>query len=566
MKKHISSKQNKKIRTGILVVLLFLVLAAGGVYFYVAHLYQGYFLPGTIINQVDVGGHTLEEYEAYLEKQVSKRSLSVTFPGGETEVISAPQIDLNYLPDDALKDFVNRQFYPGWIAGLLGWQRVYTYEPTISYDYIKLMELMKYWPALDPDNVTEPQNAYVEINDENRLEIVPEVMGDTIDTEVLKAELRGAIENNQPSLDLSKNENLYLRPSVYSDDEALNKCLEDINPILETTVTYKMSNGTKEVLDGSVMRNWLVKDENGLYTLDDKALSRGASSYIQYLASKDDNFGFYRAFTSTNFGPLRLASDSLHGHQLDRIKMADELISDLKAHTSAEHDMTYSVFDDENDDRLGGTYVEIDIDCQTVYFYRNSELEYSTPCVTGLNNKTPLGIFEIEQKWKDTILEGAPKEDGTPSYQVHVDFFLQFYPSYGLHDASWRASYEFGGATYLYDGSHGCVNIPYDAAEYFYYNIDEGTPVIVFSESGVEYEQQTIDERMAEYVASGAANASADAAAAEDASDNADSAENASDSTDAEASVDEDASAEADGDTEAEAEGDAYTDEEAEES
>ena len=515
MKKLISFK-NKKMKTRILLVLMAMVLVTGGVYIYVAHMYRGYFLPGTVINGIDVGGHSLGEYEEYLTRQVTSRNLSVTFPNGETEVISASQIDLTYLPDDALKDFVNHQIYAGWVAGFLGWQRTYTYEPTISYDYIKLMELMKYWPALDPDNVTEPQDAYIEINDENRLEIVPEVMGDTIDTEVLKTELRSAIENNQATLDLSNNDNVYLRPSVYSDDEELNKCLEEINPLLETTIRYKMSNGTEQVLDGSIMKNWLEKDENGLYRLDDKVLSRGASSYIAYLASMDDNYGFYRAFYSTNFGPLRMSSENLHGHQLDRIKMTDELIGDLKSHTSAEHGMQYSVFNDENDDRLGGTYVEIDIDCQTVYFYRNRELEYSAPCVTGLNNKTPLGIFDIEAKWKDTILEGAPREDGSPSYRVHVDFFLQFYPSYGLHDASWRASYEFGGDTYLYDGSHGCVNIPYSAAEYFYYNVDEGTPVIVFSESGIQYEQDEIEQRMAEYTAS-MASANEEAAAQESA-------------------------------------------------
>ena len=38
----------------------------------------------------------------------------------------------------------------------------------------------------------------------------------------------------------------------------------------------------------------------------------------------------------------------------------------------------------------------------------------------------------------------------------------------GLHDASWRS--EFGSDIYLYNGSHGCVNLPYDAAKIIYEN------------------------------------------------------------------------------------------------
>ena len=55
-----------------------------------------------------------------------------------------------------------------------------------------------------------------------------------------------------------------------------------------------------------------------------------------------------------------------------------------------------------------------------------------------------------------------------------------FFESYGMHDATWRSKSQFGTDRYTYDGSHGCVNMPYDAARYLYKNADKGTPVIVF--------------------------------------------------------------------------------------
>ena len=43
----------------------------------------------------------------------------------------------------------------------------------------------------------------------------------------------------------------------------------------------------------------------------------------------------------------------------------------------------------------------------------------------------------------------------------------------GLHDAYWR--YYF----YHTDGSHGCVNMPYDMAAYVYTKVNSGTNVLV---------------------------------------------------------------------------------------
>ena len=48
----------------------------------------------------------------------------------------------------------------------------------------------------------------------------------------------------------------------------------------------------------------------------------------------------------------------------------------------------------------------------------------------------------------------------------------------GIHDASWRA--EFGGNLYLWEGSHGCVNTPYEAAKKIYEAVSIGDPVIVY--------------------------------------------------------------------------------------
>lgn len=48
----------------------------------------------------------------------------------------------------------------------------------------------------------------------------------------------------------------------------------------------------------------------------------------------------------------------------------------------------------------------------------------------------------------------------------------------GIHDSTWRSNY--GGDIWRSNGSHGCVNTPYQNVEIIYNNIDYKTPVVVY--------------------------------------------------------------------------------------
>lgn len=96
-----------------------------------------------------------------------------------------------------------------------------------------------------------------------------------------------------------------------------------------------------------------------------------------------------------------------------------------------------------------------------------------TDCVTGLPTEgrhTPTGIYWIE--WKTTDYQMT-------TFNAYVNFWMPIDSTtgVGLHDASWRS--RFGGSIYQSDGSHGCINLPYSAAQTIY-NYAFGTmPVVV---------------------------------------------------------------------------------------
>ena len=98
-----------------------------------------------------------------------------------------------------------------------------------------------------------------------------------------------------------------------------------------------------------------------------------------------------------------------------------------------------------------------------------------TPVVTGNPNKdnaTPSGgIWAIDAKMTEYVLEGE-------GYDAPVDYWMPFNEDVGIHVMKERA--HFGSTIYLTNGSHGCVNTPYDMVEIIYNTVSIGTPVIVY--------------------------------------------------------------------------------------
>lgn len=120
---------------------------------------------------------------------------------------------------------------------------------------------------------------------------------------------------------------------------------------------------------------------------------------------------------------------------------------------------------------LKGTFAIVDISDQTAYLYENNELIISTPVVTGKNSTpTTKGLHEVWLMESNRYLTGA-------DFKVHVDVVAFFHNGEGIHDASWRSA--FGGELYKANGSHGCVNMPKEAAKTFYSNLSVGDKVLV---------------------------------------------------------------------------------------
>lgn len=475
---HFSDKGKKLLMRRILPVGVALAACTGCAYVVNSAQYHDRFLPGTTINGIDVSDKTVQEAEKAIRSQEEDYSLLLKFRGGSEATLDAGDVSLSFNCGPELQQILNEQNRLAWLSRELGTTSIHTLSTPLSIDRTSLMQSLKALPALQKGSYEKPEDAAVQLGEDKTFCLIPEVEGTELNEEALADETEQAILAEQPVLDLTAAGNVYVAPAVRSDSEDLKSLRDTLNRFLNTTVTIKLSDGSTKTIDRNTTLSWVSVDADGRYTVNQETVERQAKYLLAQLAKEDDNYGYYRAFKSTNFGMQKFESDSLHGHTLNQERMAKTLAQMLLAGRSGTINPVYSQLVDIKDPRFGGTYLEVDIYNQHVYYYQDYELVYDCSCVTGTEgySGTPSGIFSVDEKIRGRNLEGY-RSDGTLSYSVWVDYWIRFIPHYGFHDASWRGS--FGGNIYEYDGSHGCVNLPHNAAATLYDLVEYDTPVIV---------------------------------------------------------------------------------------
>lgn len=325
-----------------------------------------------------------------------------------------------------------------------------------------LKETIKSFTEFNVENMYYSQNAYITLSDNNLLTIVPEVIGNYINFDEAYNLAYENLSSGHTTIDLCSLTTA--KPQITSKD--LQENVDSINNILKTTITFNICEGSSLTLDKSVMKNWLIEDEAGNYSID---IDSNLPGFVNQLNDICLNSTIYFEFEATGIGKVTVPAKNL---SIDKDAEINRIKSELGTATSHDHIPMYNI-------NIGGTYIEIDIARQHVWLYKDGVCIMDTDCVTGNkgNHDTHEGYFFLTGKMTNKILHGY-NDDGS-EYNSFVEFWMPFDGGIGLHDASWRYGV-FGGDIYLTHGSHGCVNLPRDAAEKIYNTIDFNTPIIVY--------------------------------------------------------------------------------------
>ena len=475
----------------LLAVLLAGVLIGGGAYLQKQSERTTYF-GKTLINGRDVSDETPEEVKEDIMRTCRTRTVVINEKGEES--ITGNLSEFGYEVDEktlsrALETALERQKsgFTVLISSLMN-GNAFRIEIPYTYDEKTFSEIVnsghlkeKRFPSVDSEMVYDEKKKEYSITEEVYGNELPDKkLQDLVKTE-LDSFIKEDISVVLAEIDIP--EEFYIPPEVTHDDIELNNIVNIYNRYVKADITW-LFGSYKEHIDWNTIKDWVVIDENGGSISDVLAYE-----FVERLGEKYNTLHYDRPFhTSIGTDIIIPSSENDYGYLIFQDGEYSQLKADIEANTTIEREPVYYTtasdygnpvyYTRDGKDDLAGNYVEVNLSIQHLWFYRDGGLVIDTDVVTGCvsrNSETKTGAFPVAYKESPSVLRG---QDAANGYETKVNYWMPFYDGQGLHDASWRSA--FGGNIYIYNGSHGCVNIPPYAAEVIYNNIEEGMAVIIY--------------------------------------------------------------------------------------
>ena len=455
-------------------VVVLVGAVGGGLYWHESLKYKTCFLPGTIVDGMDVTGKTAAEVEDAIMEQLKDYKLTINGREDLSESITGEEVGLYAEFDDTLAKAIAAQKPMGWGKYRFGKSvnEVNT-DALIRYNDEMLSEAVDSLSCMDKENMREPQDAKLSDYTSGGYTIIKEDEGTELLEDKVKEAVAAAVMSLAESVDL-EDQGCYVSPSITSEDEALKTACETMNKYVGARITYQFGDKS-ETLSGDEIHNWLTVNGTRVGINEGKA-----TEYVKKLAASYDTA--YKAKSlKTSYGKTVSITGGSYGYKINQAKEAATLVSLIKngEQTSREPEYSQKGASRTGND-YGNTYVEINLTAQHLYFYVKGKLVVQSDFVSGNAAKgwsTPAGAYSITYKQRNATLKGQ-------GYATPVSYWMPFNGGIGLHDANWRKT--FGGTIYKTNGSHGCVNLPPAVAKTIYENISAGDPVLCYHLDGTE--------------------------------------------------------------------------------
>ena len=463
----------KKTLVIILSILLF-AAAVFGIWKYACHKASvSDTLPqNTIINGVDCSGISKEEAVLKLTDKWNSKDFKIVGKDGTLAVL--PMQDTVYSIDDKLDSAVKDAGFFKGIAHIFGSAYDIEFPMKVKKTTSEFKSELKSF--IKAQNIGKPKthDAYVDLSTAD-FNVVAEVYGENIDRKTLKKSILKHIAAGNMTLDFTASD-FYKQPEITKDSDEISQILDYCNTYLSKKITYTFGSQT-ETLTPEQLNKMIYLDDEGNIATDEETVSE----YVAELAYKYNTCSGTRVFNSTSRGPVTVYGGT-YGYLIDQQAEIKQLTEDLKSGKDVTREPVYAQKGNgrEGNNDVVGTYVEVDLTLQHMWYYKNGSLVVDSPFVSGcIKEKTGTitGTYMLQYKERDATLRGGNEEDDT-DYESEVSFWMPFFNGYGLHDATWRS--QFGGTIYKTNGSHGCINLPYSKAEILFNNISAGCPIVVF--------------------------------------------------------------------------------------
>ena len=474
-------KKNGSVRPKIFAALgavVALAAVSGGAFFYrQVQKYEECFLPGTVINEMDMSDKTVEQVKEEIMSGLDGYVLTIRERDGNEETISGEAIGLHAEFDGSLEALLEDQNPMDW------WKREWNtaqdngvdssggiwIETMLAYDEELFSQAVKELDCMDEASMIPPEDARIsEYQPETKsYEIIPAVQGTTLVLENVEQAVSEAVLSLSSEVDLEEKQ-CYTKPAVDTEDEGLVSLAAQMNQYAGAVVTHTFGS-RQEVLDGDTIHQWIVTDGTTA-SIDESQ----AAAYVKALAKTYDT-AYQTKTLKTSYGKTVKITKGNYGWRMNQAAETAAILEIIRNGEQQTREPEYSqkaASHDGND--YGDTYVEINLTAQHLFFYKNGKLLVESDFVSGNESRgwaTPSGAYPLTYKERNATLKGE-------GYATPVSYWMPFNGGIGMHDANWRSS--FGGTIYKTNGSHGCINLPPAVAKTIYENISAGMPVLCY--------------------------------------------------------------------------------------
>ena len=420
----------------------------------------------TYINGIDCSFMSVETASRKLEREMRDAGITLLFADDKQYSCLATFFEVELNNEDTLKEILNKQILKSEDS------QEYNQVELYSVNEDKVKEYLSSLSVFRESNIRKPQNATLEFNSNNLLQIKPEVNGNEINLDEACDFMVEALKKGETTIDFR--EITKIKPEICSDNEELISQMNYINSVLSTTINYTLRDGSTYTLDANTMKDWVYQNDDGKYEID---IDGNVKNSVDELNKKARYLLTSTKFKATDLGEISVSFGRKTYANINEEAEIARIKEKLGSAEKVKFEPKYKSLPDYTN---LSTYVELDLTRQRVWMYVNGKCVVNTPCVTGNvagGYSTPAGIYYLTYKTTDTYLEGY-NGDGS-KYKSHVNFWMPFNGGIGFHDAAWRST--FGGKIYMTNGSHGCVNLPYNAAKTIYQYINTSIPIILYA-------------------------------------------------------------------------------------
>ncbi len=453
-------KRNRRIVL-LSVLCILLICYLGGVCYFYTH-----FSGNTTLNGYDVSYSKLSKVESVLQAEMDAYTLKIHFKNGD-ETVAVGDGTLELRLAESVRSIKDRQNPLLWFVDIFC-EDSYHVDYKTTYDVEAMRTYLSNISYMKTYNMEPSVDARVRMENGTAV-VIPDATGTELKAENVYSAVFSALDACEVSVDLSASD-CYIPAKITMDSEVIAKGLANAEAFLSIKAEYDFKGYKVEIPKEDLSTLAYINEQGNV------VVSRTNVEYYAKKLAEDYSTSYTDRSFRTHDGKSITVYGGYYGWQLDPETEAQELYDLLCAGESFTKEPACFrkgyAYCEEND--IGDTYVEVDLSDQHVYVYIDGEMEFDTPCVSGNSSAgrgTPGGLFGITYKAMNVTLKG---ED----YESPVTYWMPFNGGIGLHDATWRSS--FGGSIYYYNGSHGCINLPYSAAGQIYSMVEPGMPVICY--------------------------------------------------------------------------------------